>query len=41
MRAACGRYANMNMKAVMPRPRVSVGTSFEASGFQRGRWDRK
>ena len=39
--ASCGRYANMNMKAMTPTDKVIVGASFERRGFHSVRWLRK
>jgi hypothetical protein len=39
--ASCGRYANMNMKAMTPTDNVIVGANFERRGFHNVRWLRK
>ena len=39
--ASCGRYANMNMKAITPTDKVIVGASLESNGFHKARWLRK
>lgn len=39
--ASCGRYANMNMKAITLTDKDIVGTSFESNGFHNVRWLRK
>ena len=39
--ASCGRYVNVNIAIVTPRPRDIVGISLERSGFQRLRCVKK